>query len=461
MIQLEGLKQIHLIGIGGIGLSAVAEILLARGYKVTGSDMKESELIDRLITKGANIYLGHRSKNVEGADLVVYSSAISEDNPEIIRAKELSIKTVSRADILGTLMGEYRHSIAVAGTHGKTTTTSMISLILEHSGLDPTILIGGNLTEIGGNVKVGKGDYFITEACEYMDSFLNLKPTIEIILNIDSDHLDYFKDVDHIARSFKAFAKLVPEGGKIIALVSNPFVKAATQELENVITFGLTENLDYWAKDIHFSEEGFPSYNLHKGEEFLVEIELKVPGEHNVLNSLATFALGDLLGLPREMMKETLKNFHGTQRRFDMLGRTDKGVVVIDDYGHHPTEIKETLKAAKNIPMKKLWCIFQPHTFTRTMALFDEFTEAFENADRLIIADIYAAREKDIYKVDSQSLIAKIKEKEPEKFALYFKTFDEIAEFVYENAEPGDYVITMGAGDIFRVGEMILEKDFS
>jgi UDP-N-acetylmuramate--alanine ligase len=460
MNQLKDHKQIHCIGIGGIGLSAIAEILLERGFRVTGSDMKESDVTDRLISKGANVYLGHRGKNVEGADLVVYSAAVGEDNPELIRAKELSIPAVTRADLLGTLMEEYSSSIAVSGTHGKTTTTSMVSLILQDGGKDPTILVGGNLPEIGGNVKVGKGEYFVTEACEYMDSFLNLKPKIEIILNIDSDHLDYFKDIDHIAKSFQTFAQLVPQDGYIIALDSNPFVKSVTQELPNVITFGLTENCHYWAKNIRFTEAGYPLYDLYHREEFLVEMELSVPGEHNILNSLAAFACGHTLGVSPESMKKTLKAFRGTQRRFDVQGRTDKGVVIVDDYAHHPTEIRATLRAARNMPMKNLWCLFQPHTYTRTMALFDEFSESFEDADRLIMAEIYAAREKNIYKISSKTIVDKIKEKDPERFAYYFETFEEIADFVYQNAQEGDYIITMGAGDIYKVGEMILEKDF-
>jgi len=460
MIKIKDYNQIHCVGIGGIGLSAIAEILLARNYRVTGSDMNESDVTDRLISKGANVYLGHREKNVEGADLVVYSAAVGADNPELVKARELGIPTVTRADILGTLMEEYPKSIAVAGTHGKTTTTSMVSLILEKADLDPTILIGGNLQEIGGNVKVGHSPYFITEACEYMDSFLNLKPQIEIILNIDSDHLDYFKDIDHIVRSFETFAGLVPEDGTIIALASNPFVQAIITNLPNVVTFGLTEDCTYWANNIRFTEDGYPQYELYYKEDLLVEMALSVPGEHNILNSLAAFACGHTLGVSPESMQKTLKSFKGTQRRFDVQGRTDKGVVVIDDYAHHPTEIKATLKAARNIPINKLWCLFQPHTYTRTIALFEEFTESFDDADCLILAEIYAAREKNIFKISSKAIAERIKEKYPGKFVYYFETFEEIADFVYSNAEEGDYVITMGAGDIYKTGEMILEKDF-
>lgn len=460
MINLAGHNQIHCIGIGGVGLSAIAEILLSRGYRVTGSDMKESETTDRLIAKGTNIYLGHRERNVEGADLVIYSAAVGEDNPELSRARELGIPAVTRADILGTLMREYETSIAISGTHGKTTTTSMVSLIMEKAGKDPTILVGGNLLEIGGNVKVGDSDIFVTEACEYMDSFLFLEPKIEIILNIDSDHLDYFKDIDHIAKSFETFAKSVPEDGYIIAFDSNPFVKAVTQDRPNVITFGLNDNCTYSARNISFNTQGFPSFDLYHKEDMLLEIELSIPGEHNILNALAAFACGHTLGVDPEVIARTLKEFAGTQRRFDVQGRTDGGVTIVDDYAHHPTEIKATLAAAKNMPYKSLWCLFQPHTYSRTLALFDEFTKAFDKADYLVMAEIYGAREKNIYKISSRSIVDKLKEMDPKRFAYYFETLEEIADFVYANAEEGDIVITMGAGDIYKVGEMILEKDF-
>lgn len=459
MIDLTDLKQIHCIGVGGIGVSAIAEILLSRGHTVSGSDMKESEITDRLIQKGAYIYLGHREKNVEGADLVIYSSAISSDNPELRRASELSIPILTRAEALGVLMQEYSNSIAISGTHGKTTTTSMVSLILNNAGRDPTILVGGNLSEIGGNVKVGSGDCFVTEACEYMDSFLSLKPRIEIILNIDSDHLDYFKDIDHIVSSFEKFARLVPEDGLIIAYDANPFVKSVVEDLRHIVTFGYNESCDYYVESIDFNSTGRPSFWVCSGNQKLCRIQLSVPGEHNILNSLAAFACAHKLGVDVAVIKETLEAFTGTERRFDIMGVTSNNVQVVDDYAHHPTEIKATLAAATNVPHKHLWCLFQPHTYTRTLALFDEFAGAFEQADKVVMAEIYAAREKNIYQISSKSLVREIKEKAPCKEAHYFKSFEDIADFVYNNAEPGDLVLTMGAGDIYKVGEMILEKD--
>jgi len=459
MVNLPDYKKVHCIGIGGIGLSAIAEILLSRGYQVSGSDMRESEITEKLINDGADIFLGHRGKNVEGADLVVYSAAVGHDNPELARAEELGIPTITRAQALGALMDEYDNSIAISGTHGKTTTTSMVSLILKHAKKEPTILVGGNLPEIKGNVYVGNNDYFVTEACEYMDSFLSLKPKIEIILNIDSDHLDYFKDVEHIASSFDKFARLVPEDGVVIAYDANPFVKSIIESIPNAVTFGLNESCEYYASDIDFDNEGMPQFKVnHNGKE-LCKIRMTVPGEHNILNALSAFACCHILGVEVADIVDTLEHYTGTQRRFDVLGRTYNNIRVVDDYAHHPTEIKATLSAVKNMKHNDLWCLFQPHTYTRTMALMDDFAESFAEADKIVLAEIYAAREKNIYKISSKALMNKIKEVDPTKDVYFFKDFEEIASFVYNNAEEGDLVITIGAGDIYKVGEMILEKD--
>ncbi len=458
MIDLNKHQRIHCIGIGGIGLSAVAEILLKRGFQVTGSDMKESEITDRLIRDGARIFLGHRSKNVEGAELVVYSAAVGMDNPELRRARMLGIPIMTRAEMLGLLMQEHENSIAIAGTHGKTTTTSMVSLILEDAGRQPTILVGGNLEQIHGNVQVGESSYFVTEACEYMDSFLSLHPKIEIILNIDSDHLDYFKDIDHIVSSFEQFASLVPPDGRIIAYDANPFVHSVIRGMDNVVTFGFNEGCDYYVQDISFDESGLPSFRVLRGGEELCFMKLAVPGEHNILNALAAFACCREMGVETESIRRTLEAFSGTQRRFDHIGMTDNRVRVIDDYAHHPTEIRATLEAAANIPHRDLWCLFQPHTYTRTLALFDDFIDAFDRADKIIMAEIYAAREKNIHKISSKELVQEIKRKNPGKEVYYFSRFEDMATFVTDNSSPDDLVITMGAGDIYKVAEMILEK---
>lgn len=458
MFDLKQYKNIHCIGIGGIGLSAIAEILMSEGYNVSGSDMKESDMTMKLAKAGARIFIGHRAENVEQADLLVYSAAVGYDNPELVRAKERQIPVLSRAEMLGLLMDKYENSIAISGTHGKTTTTSMVSLILDRAAFSPTILVGGNLAEINGNVKVGNSGYFVTEACEYMDSFLSLKPKMEIILNIDSDHLDYFKDIDHIVSSFDKFAHLVPQTGIIIAYDANPFVNRVIQGLDNVITFGLNENCDYCAGNILFDENGMPSFDVYHKGQLITRVQLRIPGEHNILNALAAFACGHTLGVEADVIKETLEDYHGTQRRFDIVGTTAGGVKIVDDYAHHPTEIKATLDASQNVPHNRLWCLFQPHTYTRTMALFDDFAEAFTKADKLILAEIYAAREKNIYKISSAQLVERIKEKHPEKEVMFIESFNEIADYVSQNAQRGDMVITMGAGDIYKIGEMLLEK---
>ncbi|MDR3304621.1 MAG: UDP-N-acetylmuramate--L-alanine ligase [Clostridiales Family XIII bacterium] len=460
MIEIPSLNQVHCVGIGGIGVSAIAEILIDKGIRVSGSDSKESEITDRLIEKGARVYLGHREKNIGDADLVVYSSAIPKENPEIQAAIHRGIPIASRAELLGALMRDAENSIAVAGAHGKTTTTSMISLILKNAGKDPTILVGGNLSEIDGNVRIGGDRYFITEACEYMDSFLSLSPKYAIILNIDSDHLDYFKDIDHIVRSFDRFANLVPAGGAVFAFDANPFVSSIIKDLDRkCITFGFHEQCDFRASGIKFSPQGLPSFDVHAQDRFLCRVELAIPGEHNIANSLAAIACCLTMGIEKEVVMQTLSAFTGTQRRFDVLGHTQGGVKIVDDYAHHPAEIAATIKAARNMPHKQMWILFQPHTYTRTLALHDDFAEALAGADKIILTEIYAAREKNIHRVTSKSIAAKMKEDDPQKEVYFFDGFDEIARFVLNNANEGDLVITMGAGDIFKVGELILEED--
>ena len=460
MIDFSNVKHVHCIGIGGIGLSAIAEILLQKGISVSGSDSKESDITDRLIRNGAQVYLGHREKNVGEADLVIYSAAIPPNNTELRAARSKGIRIATRAEALGELMKGAKYSIAVAGAHGKTTATSMISLILRNAGKEPTILVGGNLTEIGGNVAVGNPDYFITEACEYMDSFLALCPKYAVILNIDSDHLDYFKDIDHIVRSFDRFANLVPDDGAVFAYDANPFVSSILKDLKRrFVTFGFHEKCNYRADNIEFDREGFPAFSIEENGKALCRVRLQIPGEHNIANALAAVACSIVMGIELDTIVSTLEAYKGTQRRFDIQGTTTRGVKVVDDYAHHPAEIAATIKAARNVPHSKMWVLFQPHTYTRTLALHDDFAEALDAADKVVLAEIYAAREKNTHNVSSKSILAKMKEKNPGKEAWYIETFEEIADFVLTYAEPGDLVITMGAGDIFQVGEAILEKD--
>lgn len=453
----KNIKRIHCIGIGGIGLSAIAEILLVKGYQVSGSDIKESDITKRLSTRGATIYQGHCRENMHDVDLVIYTAAVSSDNPELMFAEENDIPSMSRAEMLGHIMKDYNNNVAVSGTHGKTTTTSMISLILENSLMDPTILVGGKLDKIGGNVKIGNSSYLVTEACEYVDSFLKLSPKIEVILNIDSDHLDYFKDIDHIVSSFEKFANLVPEEGLIIAYSANAFVKSIINKVScKVITFGFDKSCDYYASNIQFNPSGMPIFDVIYQGNKLCNIELSIPGEHNINNSLAAFACCHNLGCPIDKIVDTLQSFKGTQRRFDIIGTTSKGIKVVDDYAHHPEEIKATLKACTNVPHNRLWSVFQPHTFTRTKALFDEFIDAFDCADKVIITDIYAAREKNIYQIKSSDLVDEIKKHHPDKDICYLSSFEDIKTKICKDALPNDLVITMGAGDIYKVAGMIV-----
>ncbi|MBQ0004668.1 MAG: UDP-N-acetylmuramate--L-alanine ligase [Clostridiales bacterium] len=457
MADFASYKRIHCLGIGGIGLSAIAEILADNGHIVSGSDIKESDVTRHLEDVGIKVFYEHKADNVEGVDAIVYSAAVSSENPEVMRANELGIPLFSRAQVLGMLMDRYENSIAICGTHGKTTVTSMTSLILRNAEYKPTILVGGNLPQINGNVEIGENEYFVTEACEYMDSFLELKPSIGVILNIDSDHLDYFKDMDHIVRSFKTFVEGIKEDGLIVAFGDNPFVKDVLKDHKNKLTYGYSENNDFYAEHIAFDEMGFPEYDIcHNGNK-VAHVKLSVPGEHNVLNSMAAFVTAAYLKVSPAVICETLKEFGGTHRRFDYAGTTDNGIKVIDDYAHHPTEIKATLSATKNVKHNKLWLVFQPHTYTRTKALFDEFIDCFEDTDVLIVTDIYAAREKDIYGVSSYKLVNAMKAKYPQREIYYVQDFEDIARYIRTHASEGDIAMTMGAGDVYKIGEILLK----
>ena len=458
MTDLARYERIHCLGIGGIGLSAVAEILADNGHIVSGTDINPSEVTEHLESVGIKVYYKHESENVEGVDAIVYSAAVSDDNPEVVRAKELGLPLFSRAEVLGMIMKKYEHSVAICGTHGKTTVTSMTSLILRNAEYKPTILVGGNLPQINGNVEIGDSSYFVTEACEYMDSFLQLRPNIGVVLNIDSDHLDYFKDMDHIVQSFKKFVNQIPTGGVIIAYGDNPFVKDVLKDRTNKITYGYSEGNDFYSENIRFDENGFPEYDIYHKKKLVTHIKLAVPGEHNVLNSMAAFVTTSFLQVEIPVIQKTLAEFGGTNRRFDLTGFTEKGVKVIDDYAHHPTEIKATLSAVKNMKHNKLWVIFQPHTYTRTKALFDEFVDAFTDADAVILTDIYAAREKDVYDISSYKLQNAMKKKYPDKEYYYVKDFDDIAKYIEKSAAKDDIVITMGAGDVYKVGGLLVNE---
>lgn len=449
--------HIHFIGIGGISMSGLAEILLEEGFTISGSDSKESELTDHLTANGAQIFYGQRASNIiDGIDLVVYTAAIHPDNPEYACAKEKGIPMMTRADLLGQIMTNYKTPIAVSGTHGKTTTTSMASHVLLEGGMDPTISVGGILPAIGGNLRVGNSDTFITEACEYTNSFLSFFPKISIILNIDADHLDFFKDIDDIRHSFRLFAEKLPADGTLIINSDTPHYEDIIKDLPcRVITYGLEHEADYTAEQITYDELGHPTFLCKYRGNPVGTFSLKVPGIHNVSNALSVIALGYLLALDCDVIQKGLTNFTGTDRRFQFKGEIGK-VTIIDDYAHHPTEIKATLTSAKNYPHKTTWCVFQPHTYTRTKALLHDFAEALTLADHVVLADIYAAREKNTLGISSKDLQRCILELGTP--CEYFPTFDEIENYLLENCVGGDLLITMGAGDVVQIGEHLLGK---
>lgn len=449
-------KKVHFIGIGGISMSGLAEILLKNGYKVSGSDMKNSPLLEKLKSKGAEIYIGQSADNIKNVDLVVYTAAISQDNPELQKCIELGVDMMDRAEFLGSIMLGHKYNVAVAGTHGKTTTTSMMAHIVLEEDVDPTILVGGELDVINGNVLAGNSDYFVTEACEYKASFLKFHPYVGIILNIDADHLDFYKDINHIKDTFNEFINIIPEEGFIVCNNDDDNVKDILKNNHkcNVITYGIKSG-EYTARNISYNSLGCGSYDLYKGEEKLFAINLNVPGEHNVLNSLSAICTSLALNISKNSIINGLFNFRGTHRRFEFKGEKD-GVKVIDDYAHHPTEIAATLNACKNYPHNNLYVIFQPHTYTRTITLFDEFASTFDNVDNLILADIYAAREKDTGVVSSLMLGDAIRARGVN--AVNYHSFDEIVDYLKKQAKAGDLILTVGAGDVNLIGEMYLKN---
>lgn len=453
-IDINNYKRIHFIGIGGISMSGLAHIMLNAGHIVTGSDLKNSHIISKLQKEGAIINIPHNKNAIDGADLVVYTAAIKQDNPEMIRAKELHIPVIDRATLLGEIMKKYKLGVAIAGSHGKTTTTSLISVLLTEMKYDPTVLVGGEVDVIGGNVRVGNSDYFITEACEYTDSFLKFYPYIAVILNVDSDHLDYFKNIDNIKQSFTQFANLVPNNGYVVACGDDLNTMSVLKNVDRkVITFGINNNCNWVAKNINFDEKGCTSFDAYYNGKYICNYSLSIVGKHNIYNALATLAVCDLLGVDIKKASSLMNKFRGTHRRFEVKGTID-GVTIIDDYAHHPTEIKATLQSAINYPHKRIICIFQPHTYSRTKSLLFDFANSFDSADVTIITDIFAAREKDTGQIHAKDLAKLISERGNETY--YIKEFTDIVEYIKSIIKSGDIVITIGAGDIYKVGDMLL-----
>lgn len=454
--DIKNLSQgahIHMIGIGGISMSAIANMLIYFGFAVSGSDRTKTNLTDRLEALGVTVYEGQRAENITSPDLVCYTAAIAKDNPELLRAKEKDIPCLERAQLLGQLMTLYRYPLAIAGTHGKTTTTSMLSLILLAAKLDPTILVGGELPQIGGNYKIGGKDYLVCEACEYVESFLNFRPFLSIITNIEADHLDYFVNLSNIISAFEKFARLNSPLGHIIVCSDDKHTHSVVQNIKtSVQKYAIKdENADFIAKNIENNDLGGVSFEIFYHEKPLVSLKMRVAGEHNVYNATAAAAAAYSLGISPEAIKTGLEEFGGTKRRFEKLGEFD-GITVIDDYAHHPTEIAATLKTAKSQGYNNVWCIFQPHTYSRTLALFDDFKDVLPLADKLIIGDVYSAREKYSGKIHSCDLALAIDK------AVYMNDFGAICRFVKENAKSGDVVLTVGAGDVFKIGKELVKQ---
>ncbi len=442
--------QVHFIGIGGISMSGLAEILLDRGFRVSGSDMRDTHITDNLRARGVEIYIGQCAANIKKPDIVVYSAAIRSDNEELCAAHASGAIVIDRATLLGAIMKLYKYPIAVAGTHGKTTTTSMLTHIALSASLDPTVSIGGELPVIGGNIRVGQSPYFICEACEYHKSFLRFFPLVNIILNIEADHLDYFRDLEEIQDTFRQLACLTPDiGAVVINLDDENTCRAVSDVPKTLITCSKQKKADYMAQNIT-ETNGFYSFDVIERGVLLGTVRLGVAGIHNVSNALCAIAAARFVGVDFDAIAEGLAAFVGVGRRFETKG-VKNGITVVDDYAHHPTEIRATLNTAKGVVPGRVWCVFQPHTYTRTKSLFTEFADALSDAKPLIL-DIYAAREKDTGLVSAKDLADAIPE------ALYFPSFEDCVLYIKEHAAAGDMLLTMGAGDVYRVGDLFLES---
>jgi len=458
-IRFDSPQTIHFIGIGGISMSAIAELLHRKGFRISGSDDRKSRHTEQLEALGIEIMYGNRASNIrEGVDLIVYTAAIREDNLEYKAALASGIPMLSRAELLGQIMLAYKDAVGIAGTHGKTTTTSMLSLIQLDAGFDPTILVGGDLPDIEGNLRMGASSHLVMEACEYTNSFLHFFPKHAIILNIEADHLDFFKDLEDIRHSFRRYAELLPEGGHLVINGKIERLSELTEGLScKVITFGVTDastaSFDYSATPPVFDNLGRASFEVFHNGNTLGCIKLSVPGIHNVENALAAIAMGHSLGAEMDACRSALARFTGTKRRFELKG-TLGGITIIDDYAHHPAEIRAALTSARAYGTHRIVCVFQPHTYTRTRALLPDFADALTLADLVVLPDIYPAREEDPGDISSRDLERLLKEKG--KDVYYFPSFGEIEDFLLEKCCDGDLLITMGAGDVVNIGEFLL-----
>ncbi|WZL80846.1 UDP-N-acetylmuramate--L-alanine ligase [Vallitaleaceae bacterium 9-2] len=455
--NLASYRHVFFIGIGGISMSGLAEVLFNRGLTISGSDQSASDITNHLKSLGANIYIGHDSDHIhKDIDLVVYTAAVKADNPELIKAKALNIDIMERATLLGYIMADYAQSIAVAGTHGKTTTTSMLAHILMAGHLDPTISVGAILKGIHGNFKIGHSDYFVTEACEYNNSFHKFFPTIGLVLNIEEDHLDFFKDIHAIRDSFYQFMQNIDSDGYLIINDAIDDIQQLTANLTcEVISVGSLSSSTYSYDNVSYNKLGHPTFDLYEQGKFVDSIHLHVTGSHNIENALAAIATGRCLNIGLEQIKQGLLDFSGANRRFEYIG-TYNGITIIDDYAHHPTEIRKTIEAARHIDINRLYIVFQPHTYSRTKSLYNDFVEALKLADGVIITDIYAAREKDPGDIHASMIVESLSNFDVD--IVYIDDFDEICTFIQKNCVPNDMLITMGAGNVNIIGHMLLNK---
>lgn len=451
--------KIFFIGIGGISMSGLAMICKNLGWEVEGSDREDSNVIHQLEKKGIKVYIGHNKDHITSdIDKVVFTAAVKQDNEEIVKTKELGIELVERSVFLGSIMEEYENSVAIAGTHGKTTTTSMITLIFDKADKHPTSLIGGMFKNIGGNVEIGSSDIFISEACEYVDSFLQFFPKVAVITNIEEDHLDYFEDLAQIKSSFLKFANQVKNDGFVIANGDDENVKDTLKDCKKkVYYYGFKDDNDFVINNLKYDDVGYPIFDIvySKDGALIDSYKLSVFGRHNVYNSVAAIVSAYILDIEKESIQKAIEKFTGVGRRFEYIGEKE-GVRVFDDYAHHPTEIKSTLEAIKSLKKNRFFSIFQPHTYTRTKALFKDFVECFDETDIVIFADIYAAREPNDETVSSSMLCDEVNRRG--KDAYYFDSFEKIVKFLHENANDGDIIFTIGAGDVYKIGKMYLNQ---
>lgn len=450
---LNGKKHVHFIGIGGSGMFPLAQILHGWGYFLTGSDNNETDTLNTVREMGIPVMLGQRAENIEGADLIVCTAAIMDDNPELIAAKESGVPLLYRSEMLALIADRYKKSLCISGTHGKTTTTGMVTQILLESGIDPSAVIGGKLPAIGGSGRAGKSDTIVVEACEFKDSFLTLTPAVAVILNIDADHLDYFGTLENIIASFTKFISKTT--GTIIANGddSNTMqaVNAADMSDKKLITFGFKDSNDYYPQSIRQISDLEYSFELMYKGKMLTPITIHVAGEHNVLNAVASCAAALECGADCSALVAGLAGFHGTGRRFEKLG-VEHGITIVDDYAHHPTELAVTLRAAKAMSFNRVWAVFQPFTYSRTAMLLDDFADALSIADKVVLTEIMGSREKNTYNIYSADLAKKISGCE------WFETFEQVADYVCENAKVGDLIITLGCGDVYKVAKIIIKK---